>query len=71
MKFQFQRKILEKSSNIKFYENLSSLSRVVPCRRMDEQTDRYDGTNSRFSQFCEPPNSDVGSLLSIACKWDN
>ena len=40
---------LEKSSNIKLNENLSSGSRVVPCGR----TDIHDEANSRFSQFCE------------------
>jgi len=29
------------------------LSRVVPCRRTDGQTDTYGEVNSRFSQFCE------------------
>jgi len=35
--------------NIKFRENPSSESRVVPCG----QTDRYDKANSYFSQFCK------------------
>ena len=34
---------------LKFHENPSSGSRVVPCG----QTDRHDEANSRFSQFCE------------------
>ena len=42
--------IFEESLNImKFHENPSSGSRVVPCG----QTDRQDEANSRFSQFCE------------------
>jgi hypothetical protein len=35
MKLEFSRHISEKSSNIKFYENLSSWSRVVPCGQTD------------------------------------
>jgi hypothetical protein len=37
-------------------ENPSSVSRVVPCRRTDKQTERqtvYDGAKSHFSQICE------------------
>jgi hypothetical protein len=41
--------IFEKYANIKFYENKSSWSRVVPCGR----TDRHDEVNSRLSQFYE------------------
>jgi len=37
MKLEFSRQIFEKYTNIKFRENLSSGSRVVPCGR----TDRY------------------------------
>jgi hypothetical protein len=43
------RQILEEYSDIKFYKNSSSGSRVVPCGR----TDRHDEANSRFSRFCE------------------
>jgi hypothetical protein len=46
---EFSGQMFEKSSDIKFHENPSSRSRVVPCR----QTDRHDEANSRFSQFCE------------------
>jgi hypothetical protein len=35
---EFSQEILEKSSNIKFYENTSSRNRVVPCGRTDRQT---------------------------------
>ena len=38
MKLKFYRQILEKYLNIKFHENLSSGSRVVPCGRTDRQT---------------------------------
>jgi hypothetical protein len=35
MKLEFSRHILEKYANIKFHENLSSDSPVVPCGRTD------------------------------------
>jgi hypothetical protein len=38
IKLQFSRQILEKYSNIKFNENPSSESRVVPCGETDKQT---------------------------------
>ena len=37
-KLEFSRKIFEKYSNIKFLENPSSGSRVVPCGRTDGRT---------------------------------
>ena len=49
MELRFSRQIFEKSSNIKFHQNPSRGSQVVPCGR----TDRHDEGNSRFSQFCE------------------
>jgi hypothetical protein len=58
MKLEFGGQFLEKYSNIKFYGNPSSESRLVPSRqemdgRTDGQTDKYDKANRRFSQFCE------------------
>ena len=53
MKFEFSRHILEKYSNIKFHENLSSGNLVISCGQMDGQTDRHDEGSSRPSQFCE------------------
>ena len=44
----FSRQIFEKYSDIKYHENPSSGSRVVPCG----QTDRHDEADSRSSQFC-------------------
>jgi len=38
MKFEFSRKIFEKFLHIKFHENPSSGSRVVPCGRTDGRT---------------------------------
>jgi len=51
MKLEFSRKIFENYSNIRFHENLSSGSRVVPCGRTVGRT--IDKVKSRFSQFCE------------------
>jgi hypothetical protein len=42
-----------KTIKIKFHENPSSGSRVVPCGQTDGRTDRRDEGNSRFSQLCE------------------
>ena len=44
MKFDFSAQIIEKHSNIKFHENPSTKSRVVPCG----QTDRYDEATVAF-----------------------
>ena len=38
---------------MKFHENPSSGGRVVPCWQTDGLTDKHDGANSRFMQFCE------------------
>ena len=52
---EFSRRIFEKYSNMKFHENPSSGSRVVPRRstdiQKDRQTDRHNANNSRFSQL--------------------
>jgi len=52
MKLEYPRQILERYSNISFRENLSSGSRVVPCR----QTDRQD---EALSSFANVPKSEV------------
>jgi len=39
MKLEFSRQIFEKYPNIKFDEDLSSRSRVIPCGRTDGRTD--------------------------------
>ena len=49
MEFETNGQIFEKLSNIKFHQNPSSGSQVIPRGR----TDRHDETNSRFWQFCE------------------
>jgi len=49
----FFRQGFEKFSNIKFHENLSNESRVVPCVRTGRNTDSNDEFKGRFSQFFE------------------
>jgi hypothetical protein len=39
MKLEFSRQIFGKSLNIKFHQNTSSGSRVVPCGQTDGRTD--------------------------------
>jgi hypothetical protein len=43
----------KKYSNIKFHENPSIESWVVPWGQIFRGTDRHDEANGRFSQFCE------------------
>jgi len=54
MKIEFSRQIFEKSSNIKFHKNPSSVSRVVPWGRTDGRTWRSWVT---FHSFANPPKS--------------
>jgi hypothetical protein len=49
IKLEFSLPIFIKASSIKFHENSSSGSRVVPCRLTDGQ----DEAKNRFSKFCE------------------
>jgi len=49
MKIENFRQVFDKYSNIKIHKNPSSRILVVPSGR----TDGHNGTNSRFSQFCE------------------
>jgi hypothetical protein len=63
-------KILENSSSIKFNENPPSGSRIVPCGQTDGLTDRYDESNSRFSQFCERDlKNEFWVLPIVTSKW--
>jgi hypothetical protein len=49
MKLEFSQQVFDKYQNIKFHDNPSSESRVVPYGQKDE----HHKPNSRFSQFCE------------------
>ena len=51
MKLEFSRLIFKKCSNIKFHENPSIGSGVVPCGR----TDGHNEANSRFHKFAKEP----------------
>ena len=53
MKFKFSGQIFGKVPNIKFNQNPSSKSRVVPCGRTERQTEGHGEANNRFSQFCK------------------
>jgi len=50
-KLEFSRLIFKKFSNIKFYENPSSGSRVVPCGRKDRRK-----ITVAFVNFANAPN---------------
>jgi hypothetical protein len=58
MKLEFSRQVFEKkkSSNIKFNQNPSSESRVVPCGRTDGRTDIKLKVASR--NFANAPKTD-------------
>jgi hypothetical protein len=52
MKLEFSQQIFEKSSNVKFYENLSIGSQVVQCGQTEVQKDGRRGkANTRFRNF--------------------
>jgi hypothetical protein len=60
MKPEFSPQILEKYSNIKFHENSSTGSRVVPCGR----TDRPDEANNiAFPNLADPPKDTQIAVL--------
>jgi len=57
-----------KITNIKFHENPSSGSRVVPCGRMDRRADWHKEANIRFSQFCESAKKVSEAIINIHSK---
>jgi aspartate/glutamate racemase len=61
MKLEYSRHILEKFSNIKFNDNMSSWSPVVPCGR----TDRHDKAINPFSQFLKALKNSSASEIII------
>jgi hypothetical protein len=66
MKLKFSRQSFENHSNIKFHENPSSGSGVVPCGR----TDGHGEAKSRLSQFCEralkvKPQKETDMIIDI------
>jgi len=62
MKFVVSQKIFERYSNIKFHENPSSRSRVVPCGRTDGQTDRQANRTKQGMAF-----RNFSKALKITC----
>jgi hypothetical protein len=68
MKLEFSQQIFEKSSNIKFHENMSSGSRVVPCRR----TDGYTGMMKlivAFRSFAKKPKNYIFWKVNLCLNW--
>ena len=65
MKVEFSGQVFEKSSNMKFHENPSCESRVVPCGQTGQQTckrtERYGEANGRPPPFffLRTPNNSV------------
>jgi hypothetical protein len=60
MQFEISGQIFEKSPNIKFQENPSSGSRVVPCGQTDGRTDRWTDMTKlivAFRNFANVPNN--------------
>jgi len=69
VKLEFCGHIFDKSSNIKFYENPLSGSRVFHVdRQTDGRTDRQHEASSRFSQFCEKPRT-KRNLQNESASW--
>jgi hypothetical protein len=58
MKLEFSRQIFEKASNIKFHQNPSTGSRVVPSRQKHPQTDMTILTVA-FRNFANAPKKDA------------
>ena len=54
---EFSLRIFEKSSNIKFHENVSSGSRVVPCGRKDSWTGGQTDMTKLIFAFCKIANT--------------
>jgi hypothetical protein len=60
VELEFSGQIFEKYSNIKFHENSSSGSRVVPCRRMYRQTEGLTDLRKliiAFRDFAKAPKT--------------
>jgi hypothetical protein len=51
---------------LKFHENLSSGSRVVPCGQMDEQMERHDKVNACFLHFYDCALK-LCNLVTVLC----
>ena len=58
MTLEFSRQISEKYSNIKFYENPSSGSQVVPCGRIDRHNESVT-----FGNSANEPKTQCGGII--------
>ena len=69
-KMDFLDRFSKKYSNIKFYGNPSSGSRVILYGQTNRRIDRHDETNRRFLQFCEHAKNETyfKSLPSVEKK---
>jgi hypothetical protein len=68
MKLDFSRQIVEKYSNIKFHENPSFGSRVVPYWRTDGETEKPTDVTKiivAFHNSANTPKNQVINLLDI------
>jgi len=65
MELEFSRHIFEKYSNIKFHENPSSGSRVVPCAETDGQTDMTK-LRVAFPNYASAP---IRAYKHVRCKY--
>jgi len=61
VKLEFSDNFFAMHSNIKFHENPSKGSRVVPWG----QTDRHDKANGHLSQFCEHLKINTYEMVEI------
>ena len=69
MKLESPAQIFKKYSNIKFYKNSSSRTRVVLCR----QTDRWTDTTKLIVAFCNFVNvpKTCKKMVSVTCQTTN
>jgi len=67
MKFESSRHISKNTQNIKFHENPSSGSRVVPCGRTDGQTEVRKLIISFYNFAKSPKNSGVKNFRLCKC----
>jgi hypothetical protein len=67
MKLEFSGQILKNYSDIKFYENSSIGSRVVPWGQTDRRTDMTKLINA-FRNFANTPKKRI--VISIESTWE-